>query len=49
MELDNKIKFINIKYKDDEKKKIQKEDELRNKYVKKLLFLDLIITCLYNS
>ena len=38
MELNNKIKFINIKYKDDEKKRIQKEDELRNKYVKKIVF-----------
>ena len=38
MELDNKIKFINKKYKDDEKKRIKKEDELRNKYVKKLIF-----------
>jgi len=37
-ELDNKIKFINIKYKDDEKKRNKKEDELRNKYVKKLIF-----------
>ena len=38
MELDNKIKFINIKYKDDENKRNKKEDELRNKYVKKLIF-----------
>jgi len=37
-ELEKKIKFIKIKYKDDEKKRIQKEDQLRNKYVKKLIF-----------